>query len=177
MSRHPTLLTTEIANAKHVEFITWTHGKERLGASNQSPSTGTNPHPGRFPQGFRGSGCHPHPDDANPRVSYKLGGFPGAGLATLGIFIPSFFYVLLLHRFLKKMKSSKILKAFLSAVNVAAVAVMVVVTFKMAQSIIIDWRTALIAIASCFVFFSWKKVNTLYIIAGGALAGFLLSLI
>jgi chromate transporter len=110
-------------------------------------------------------------------IGYKLGGFPGAGLSTLGIFVPSFFYVLLLHRFLKKMKSSKILKAFLSAVNVAAVAVMIVVTFKMAQSIIVDWRTALIAVVSCFVYFYWKKVNTLWIIAGGALAGYLLGLV
>ncbi|MBT8233250.1 MAG: chromate efflux transporter [Saprospiraceae bacterium] len=110
-------------------------------------------------------------------IGYKLGGLSGACLATLGIFIPSFFYVLLLHRFLKKMKSSKILKAFLAAVNVAAVAVMVVVTFKMAQSIVIDWRTATIGVVACFVYFYWNKISTLWIIFGGALSGYLLSFI
>ena len=93
-------------------------------------------------------------------VGYKLGGITGAILATLGIFVPSFFYVLLLNRFVQKMKNNIWLRYFLEAVNVAAVAVMVVVTFKMGQSIIIDWRTALICVLSIAVYFSFKKLNT-----------------
>lgn len=110
-------------------------------------------------------------------IGFKLGGFQGAGLATLGIFLPSFFYALFLHKFIKFMKSSQVLKAFLNAVNVAAVSVMLVVTFKMTQSIIIDWKTALICVASCIVFFYYKKLSNLWIVLGGALSGFLLSLI
>jgi len=108
-------------------------------------------------------------------IGYKLGGFTGAILATLGIFIPSFFYVLLLNRFVQKMKNNIWLRFFLEAVNVAAVAVMVVVTFKMGQEIIIDWRTALICVLSILVYFSFKKLNTLWIILGGAVLGFLLT--
>ena len=108
-------------------------------------------------------------------VGYKLGGIAGAILATLGIFLPSFFYVLLLNRFVQKMKDNLWLRYFLEAVNVAAVAVMVVVTFKMGQSIIIDWRTALICVLSIAVYFSFKKLNTLWIILGGAVLGFLLT--
>ena len=108
-------------------------------------------------------------------VGYKLGGITGAILATLGIFVPSFFYVLLLNRFVQKMKNNIWLRYFLEAVNVAAVAVMVVVTFKMGQSIIIDWRTALICVLSIAVYFSFKKLNTLWIILGGAVLGFLLT--
>jgi len=108
-------------------------------------------------------------------VGYKLGGITGAALATLGIFLPSFFYVLLLNKFIQKMKDNIWLRYFLEAVNVAAVAVMVVVTFKMAESIIIDWHTAVICGLSIFVYFYFKKLNTLWIILGGAVLGFLMS--
>lgn len=110
-------------------------------------------------------------------IGFKLGGFQGALLSTLGIFLPSFFYALFLHKFIKFMKSSFVLKAFLSAVNVAAVSVMLVVTFKMTESIIVDWRTALICVVSCAIFFYYKKLSNLWIVLGGAIAGFLLSLV
>ena len=110
-------------------------------------------------------------------VGYKVGGFPGALLATVGIFLPSFFYVWGLNKFVSKMQNSVWLKNFLMAVNVAAVAVMVVVTVKMAQSIIIDWKTAAICALSFFVYFYFKGINTLWIILGGALLGFILNFI
>ncbi len=108
-------------------------------------------------------------------IGYKVGGFGGAILATLGIFLPSFFYVWLLNPLVKKMRSNPLLISFLDAVNVAAVAVMVVVSVKMAQSIIIGWKTALICALSFFVYFYFKKINTLWIIVGGAVLGALLS--
>jgi len=108
-------------------------------------------------------------------VGYKVGGFGGAILATLGIFLPSFFYVWILNNFVKKMQESKILRSFLEAVNVAAVAVMVVVTIKMTESILVDWRTIVIFALSSFVYFFYKKINALYLILGGGILGFLLS--
>lgn len=108
-------------------------------------------------------------------VGYKVGGFTGAILATLGIFLPSFFYVWILNNFVKKMQKSAILRAFLEAVNVAAVAVMVVVTIKMGESILIDWRTIAIFVLSSFVYFYFKKINTLWLIVGGGVLGFLFS--
>lgn len=108
-------------------------------------------------------------------IGYKLGGFQGAILATLGIFLPSFFYVWALNPLLQKMKKNQWLRYFLEAVNVAAVAVMVVVSLKMAESIVIDWKTGLICILSFIVYFSFKKINTLWIILGGAILGGILS--
>ena len=117
-------------------------------------------------------------------IGYKLGGVTGAVLATIGIFLPSFLYVWILNPLIHKMKKNKSLSYFLEAVNVAAVAVMVVVTIKMGQSIIINWKTALISILSFMVYFAptigplkgkVKKINTLWIIVGGAVLGYLLS--
>ena len=110
-------------------------------------------------------------------IGYKVGGFGGAALATLGIFLPSFFYVWILNNYVHKMRKNKLLKRFLEAVNVAAVAVMLVVCIKMGQSILIDWRTALICAVSFFVFFYFKGINTLWIIVGGGVLGYLLSFI
>jgi len=110
-------------------------------------------------------------------IGYKLGGITGAGLATLGMFLPSFLFVWILNPLIPKMKQSTLLTNFLQAVNVAAVAVMLTVTWKMAESIIIDWRTALICAVSFFVYFYFKGINTLWIILLGALMGFSLSFI
>jgi len=106
-------------------------------------------------------------------IGYKLGGISGACLATLGMFLPSFLFVWILNPLISKMKQSVLLSNFLKAVNVAAVAVMLTVTWKMAQSIIIDWRTALICAISFFVYFYFKGINTLWIILGGAVLGYL----
>jgi len=108
-------------------------------------------------------------------IGYKIGGIQGALLATVGIFLPSFFYVLILNKLIRKMKSSQLLSYFLDAVNVAAVAVMIIVTIKMGESILTDWKTVLICGLSFFVYFYFKNVNTLWIVCGGALMGYILS--
>lgn len=110
-------------------------------------------------------------------VGYKLGGIQGALLATIGIFLPSFFYSLLLHKFLNKMKSSKVLKVFLDSVNVAAVAVMVAVTINMATSILVDASTIIIAVLTCLIYFRFNKINAVWLIVTAAILGYILNLI
>jgi len=110
-------------------------------------------------------------------VGYKVGGYGGAILATLGIFLPSFFYVWILNGFVKKMQESVVLRTFLEAVNVAAVAVMVVVTVYMAQSVMLDWRTIVIFASTTAIYFGYKKINTLWLIVAGGVLGYLLNLI
>ncbi len=108
-------------------------------------------------------------------IGYKVGGLQGALLATVGIFTPSFFYVWALNKFITQFQKSDTLKQFLAAVNVAAIAVMVVVTIKMGESILIDWKTILICIVSFIAYFTYRGISTLWIILGGGVAGFLLS--
>ncbi len=111
-------------------------------------------------------------------IGYKLGGVWGAVYATLGIFLPSFVYVWLLNKFVNKMQSSTLFRAFLDAVNVAAVAVMLTVTVSMARSIVVDWKTLLITGLSFAVYFYLiKSINVIWIIVGGGVLGYLLSLI
>ena len=60
-------------------------------------------------------------------IGYQLNGVQGAIAATVGIFLPSFLFVLLLNPWIPKMRKSKVLSYFLDCVNVAAVAIMLAV--------------------------------------------------
>ena len=110
-------------------------------------------------------------------IGYQLNGFSGAAISTLGVFLPCFVFVALLNPLVKKMRSSKIFAAFLDAVNIASVAVIVAVCFAIGKESITDWRTILIACVSAVVVFGFKKVNTVFIVFGGSLLGYFLSLV
>ncbi|MFC4635444.1 chromate efflux transporter [Dokdonia ponticola] len=110
-------------------------------------------------------------------IGYQLSGFWGALAATTGIFLPSFLFVLILHPFVSKMRSSKILSYFLDTVNVAAVAVMLSVLITMGIDTLTDWRAVLIAGISAFFMFSKWKISVMWLIAGGAVLGYLLLLL
>lgn len=111
-------------------------------------------------------------------IGYQLtDSFAGALAATLGIFLPSFLFVLLLNPLVPKMRQSKIMGYFLDCVNVAAVAVMVAVLFEMGRDTLMDWRSITIAAVSVAVVYGLKQTNAVWIVGGGAVLGWLLSLI
>ncbi len=110
-------------------------------------------------------------------VGWQLHGAWGALAATVGIFLPSFLFTALLNPLIPKMRRSKLMGAFLDAVNVAAVAVIVAVCVEMAQATLTDWRTVLIAILSLLVTFVFKKLNSAFLVLGGAVLGYLLLLV
>ena len=110
-------------------------------------------------------------------VGYQMTGLTGAIVATVGIFLPSFLFVALLNPLVKKMRHSKLFSAFLDAVNVASVAVIIAVCYEMGKETITDWRTIVIALASIILTFGFRRINSAFIVIGGSLAGFLLSLL
>lgn len=110
-------------------------------------------------------------------IGWQMNGLTGALLATIGIFLPSFIFVLVLNPLIPKMRKSKMIAAFLDAVNVAAVALIVAVCFEMGKDSITDWRTIIIAISSLILVFKFKKLNSAFIVFGGAVLGYVLSFI
>ena len=110
-------------------------------------------------------------------IGYQLYGFWGALAATAGIFLPSFLFVMLLNPLIPKMRQSKLLRGFLDAVNIAAVAIMISVLFEIAIESIVDWRSILIAVLSLIITFGFKKVSVMWLVLGGAILGYLLHLI
>lgn len=110
-------------------------------------------------------------------IGWQLGGFWGAIAATVGIFLPSFIFVLLLNPLVPKLRKHKGISAFLDAVNIAAVAVIIAVVVEMGKDTLADWRSILIAVLSLLVVFVYKKLNSAFIVIGGALVGYLLILV
>ncbi|MFK7780735.1 chromate efflux transporter [Psychroserpens sp.] len=106
-------------------------------------------------------------------IGYQLSGFTGALLATSGIFLPSFLFVLILNPFIPRMRNSLILGHFLDSVNVAAVAVMIAVLIVMSRETLIEWQSVTIAVIGIFLTFK-TKISTIWTIIIGALLGFLL---
>ena len=106
-------------------------------------------------------------------IGYQLSGFTGALVATMGIFLPSFLFVLILNPFIPKMQKSKTLRYFLDSVNVAAVAIMVAVLFIMAKETLIEWQSMLIALLAVVLTFK-TKISTIWTIVIGAILGFIL---
>ena len=103
-------------------------------------------------------------------IGYLLGGVPGATVATIAIFLPSFFYVALLAPVLFKLRKSPWMAAFLDAVNVCAIALMIGVTVRFAQDALRAWPAWVIAVVAAAVLLRWR-VNPAWIVLGGALAG------
>ena len=73
------------------------------------------------------------------------------------------------------MRKSKMIAAFLDAVNIAAVAVIVAVSVEMRRATFTDWRIILIAVLSILAVFRFKKMNSAFVVVGGAVLGYVLS--
>lgn len=110
-------------------------------------------------------------------IGYQINNLSGAIISTIALFLPSFVFVALLKPILNKMRNSKLFSTFLDAVNVASVALIVAVCFDMSKDAITDWRTILIAFLSIAIAFGYKKSNSAFVVLGGSLTGYLLTLI
>ncbi|OKH17572.1 chromate efflux transporter [[Limnothrix rosea] IAM M-220] len=106
-------------------------------------------------------------------IGFLLGGFGGAGVATLGMFLPSFLFVAALNPILPKLNKSQWFRAFLDGVNVGALSLMTVVTVFLAESSLVDPLTVGVAIAALFLLIQYK-VNSLWLVLGGMAIGLLL---
>ena len=105
-------------------------------------------------------------------IGYLLGGVPGALLATLGIFLPSFIFVAISSLFIPYVRNSAWASAFLDGVNVASLGLMLGVTLQLAATALVDPITIAIALVSLGLLFRCHT-NTTWLITGGALLGLL----
>jgi chromate transporter len=105
-------------------------------------------------------------------IGYLLGGTPAAILATIGIFLPAFIFVAITNPWIPRMRNSAWFSGLLDGVNAAALGLMAGVTWQLGRSSIVDPLTAMIAVAALVLLVRFK-VNSTWLIAGGALIGLL----
>lgn len=110
-------------------------------------------------------------------IGWQIGGWQGAILATIRIFLPSFLFVILLNPVIPKLRQSKIMSAFLDTVNMVSVVLILSICAEMGRSAITDWKTIIIAVLGFITSLTLKKLNSAWIIIGGSVLGYLLFLI
>jgi chromate transporter len=103
-------------------------------------------------------------------VGYVVAGIPGAVVATVGIFLPSFVLVAVSGPLVPRLRRSRVAGAFLDGVNVASLALMAVVGVQLGAAAIVDVPTALLAILSGVALVRWR-INSAWLVLGGSLAG------
>ena len=106
-------------------------------------------------------------------IGYVLGGAQGALVATLGIFLPAFFFVAVSGPLVPRIRKSPTAGAFLDGVNAAALALMLVVTYELGRAAIVDLKTIILAVISAVILFRFR-LNSAWLILGGAVIGLLL---
>ena len=109
-------------------------------------------------------------------IGYLLGGVPGALIATVGMFLPAFFFVAVSGPLVPRLRRSPIAGAVLDGVNVAALALIAVVTWQLFRAAVVDWTTLALAALS-FVLLLRYRVNSVWLVLGAALAGVAVTLL
>lgn len=108
-------------------------------------------------------------------VGYIVAGVPGAVLSTIGIFLPSFFFVALLHPLAPRLRRYPWTAALLDGVNVAALGLMAGVAWQLGRDAIVDPLTALLALAAAVLLIRFR-VNSAWLVLGGGAIGIVAAL-
>ena len=103
-------------------------------------------------------------------IGYVLAGWVGGVLATVAIFLPSFVFVALSQPLVPRIRRSPRAGAFLDGVNVAALALMAVVTWQLGRAAIVDVPTALLALTSLVLLLRFH-VNSAWLVLAGLAVG------
>ncbi|GAP94720.1 chromate efflux transporter [Leptolyngbya sp. NIES-2104] len=112
-------------------------------------------------------------------IGFVIAGVPGAIVATIGIFLPSFMFVFALNPLIPRLRQSKWTSAFLDAVNASAIALMAAVTVQLAIATLgkstvpyVDLLAIAIALISAVLALRFR-VGAAWLVVGGALIGWI----
>jgi len=102
-------------------------------------------------------------------IGYVLAGLPGAALATIAMFLPAFFFVAISGPLVPGLRRSPIAGAVLDGVNVAALALIAVVTWQLFRAAVVDWLTLLLAALSFLLLMRYRTNSTGLVLVGAAI--------
>jgi chromate transporter len=103
-------------------------------------------------------------------IGFVLGGLPGALLATLGIFLPSFIFVAISNPIIPRLRRSAWAGSLLDGVNASSLGLMAAVTIQLGRASLIDLPAVTIALIAAILLLRFK-INSTWLIAAGATAG------
>ncbi len=105
-------------------------------------------------------------------AGYIIDGWRGAAVATAGIFLPSFIFVTATHGLVDRLRRWRWTSPFLDGVNAAALALMVVVTVRLALEVLDGWYTIVLFAAAALVLVRFSP-NSAWLVLAGIAAGLL----
>ena len=98
-------------------------------------------------------------------VGYLVAGFWGSLVSTVGIFFPSFLFVLLVAPILVRNRENLNVKGFVKGAYAAAIGTILGACILLGKIAIGDWLTALVAVVSLVVLVRWKVSNPILVAA------------
>jgi chromate transporter len=107
-------------------------------------------------------------------IGYVIAGPAGAIAATVGIFLPAFVFVAMSGPLVPRLRRSRLAGAVLDGVNVGSLALMAVVSWRLAAAALVDPLTVALALLSLVALVYWK-INSAWLIAAGAAIGWMAS--
>jgi chromate transporter len=102
-------------------------------------------------------------------VGYIVGGWTGAALSTVAIFLPAFVFVWITHPIIPRLRASKPVGAFLDGVVAASLGLMAAVAVAMARVALSSPAWIALCAASLAVLAVWRLNSVWLVLAGGAL--------
>jgi chromate transporter len=108
-------------------------------------------------------------------IGYILGGLPGALLATVGIFLPSYIFVAISNPLIPKIRQSPWAGSLLDGVIVASLGLMAAVSIQLGMASLVDLASVCIFAVTVFLLFRFK-VNSTWLILAGAVCGYLVAM-
>lgn len=102
-------------------------------------------------------------------IGYKLKGFKGSVVTTLGAALPSFLIILLIATFFTRFRENEVVERIFKGIRPAVVALIAAPLWKMAKSAKVTWKTAIIPIAAALLI--WLVGLSPVIIVAAAIAG------
>ncbi len=106
--------------------------------------------------------------------SAGMSGLAGAAVATASFCLPSFVFVIILNPILPRLRESPWSAAFLDAVSVSAVGLMLAVCVKLGVQTLTSWPAWVIAVLAAVLALRWR-VPAVWLVLGGAVLGWILA--
>jgi chromate transporter len=103
-------------------------------------------------------------------TGYRLRGYKGSIIATLGSILPSFFTILLIAVFFRYYSENPYIAKAFRAIRPAVVALIAVPVFTIAKTVGINLRTVIIPIAAALLIWVWG-VSSIWIVLVAAILG------
>jgi chromate transporter len=103
-------------------------------------------------------------------MGYKVAGIAGAFVATIGLFAPTFFGVIVVARVREQLSKNAWWSGAMKGIGVAVAGLLLAAAVLLAQAALSDLTAWVIAVAS-FATIVWRKIDAMWVIIAGALIG------